>query len=429
MNFLAAAALSPAEPPPLIMLPFAALLLCIAIAPVILKHQWERSYHIVSFSLAAITTSYYVFVMGNGEHMLRIGFEYFSFMAVVGSLFVVTGGIHIVVKGAAKPWINTLFLGVGSVLANFIGTTGASMLLIRPWIRMNRYRFTGLHIAFFIFLVSNVGGGLLPTGPPLFLGYLRGVPFWWGLQTCWLPWLIIFGILLAVFYLIDLHNYRRAPTEVRRELTASEEWRFDGLRNIWLMLIILVALVEAPAGWRELIMITAAVVAYFWTPGPIYKGNEFTFGPIKELGWLFFGIFGTMVPVLDYMERHARDLGLHSDLQFFWYTGVLSGILDNAPTYLTFLSGGLGLENLSIVQQAQVAQFAVLHAHYLVAISLGATCFGALTYIGNSPNLMVKAIAEHAKLSPPSFFGYVFKFALPVLVPIFLLISLLFFLR
>lgn len=411
------------------MLPFAVLLLCIAIAPLILKHHWERHYHKICAGLAAFTASYYVLALHAGDHMLHVAFEYFSFMAVVGSLYVVTGGIHIAVKGEAKPSRNTLFLALGGVLANFIGTTGASMLLIRPWIRMNRYRFTGLHIAFFIFLVSNVGGALLPTGPPLFLGYLRGVPFWWALQTCWLPWLIIFGTLLAIFYLVDRQNYRRAPRDVRKEATASEKWVFDGLRNIWLMLIILFALVEIPAGWRELIMIAAAVVAYLWTPGPIYKGNDFTFEPIVELGWLFLGIFGTMVPVLDYMERHAHDLGLHSDLQFFWFTGVLSGILDNAPTYLTFLAGALGLEKLSVMDHEQVAEFARLHAHYLIAISLGATCFGALTYIGNGPNLMVKAIAEHSKLNTPSFFGYVVKFALPVLLPVFLLISWLFFFR
>jgi Na+/H+ antiporter NhaD/arsenite permease-like protein len=340
---------------------------------------------------------------------------------------VVTGGIHIVVKGEAKPSVNTLFLAIGTVLANFIGTTGASMLLIRPWIRMNRYRFTGLHTAFYIFLVSNVGGALLPTGPPLFLGYLRGVPFWWAVGTCWLPWTIIFAILLLVFYLVDRHNYRRAPAEVRHAQTGNEEWHFDGLRNIWLMLAILAALIFVPFGWRELVMVLAALLAYFWTPGPIYKGNDFTFAPIKELGWLFLGIFGTMVPVLEYMERHGRELGLHSDLQFFWFTGILSGVLDNAPTYLTFLAGALGLENLRIDQTSDVARFASEHAHYLVAISLGATCFGALTYIGNGPNLMVKAIADHAKLNPPSFFGYVFRFAIPILFPIFILVTLLFF--
>lgn len=428
MDFLALD-FKPVEPSPLIMLPFAALLLCIAIAPLILKHHWERSYHLVALGLTAITAFYYVFVLHSGSRMLHVGFEYFSFMAVVGSLYVVTGGVHIVVKGEAKPSINVLFLALGAVLAFFIGTTGASMLLIRPWIRMNRYRFTGLHTAFFIFLVSNVGGALLPTGPPLFLGYLRGVPFWWALRTCWLPWLIIFSYLLVVFYFLDRQNYRRAPQDVRQAQTASEVWRFDGLRNIVLMLVILAALIVVPAGWRELIMIAAAVVAYLWTPGPIYQGNDFTFAPIKELGWLFFGIFGTMVPVLEYMERHAGDLGLRSDLQFFWFSGVLSAILDNAPTYLTFLAGALGLENLSILVPAEVAQFAAQHAHYLIAISLGATCFGALTYIGNGPNLMVKAIAEHSKLNTPSFFGYVCKFALPVMLPVLFFVGWIFFRR
>lgn len=426
MDFLALAAI-PAEPNPLSMLPFAALLLCIAIAPLILKHHWEKSYHLVSLGLAAITVAYYLIVLRSGARILHVGFEYFSFMAVVGSLYVVTGGIHIVVKGEAKPSINTLFLGLGALLANFIGTTGASMLLIRPWIRMNKYRFTGLHTAFFIFLVSNVGGAMLPTGPPLFLGYLRGVPFSWVLENSWRPWLLILGSLLLVFYLIDRHNYRRAPQEIRHEQTASEKWCFDGLRNIWLMLVILGALIFIPAGWRELIMIAVAVLAYCWTPGPIYKGNDFTFAPIKELGWLFLGIFGTMVPVLEYMERHAADLGLHSDLQFFWFTGILSGLLDNAPTYLTFLAGALGLEHFRIAQASEVSRFAAEHGHYLIAISLGATCFGALTYIGNGPNLMVKAIADHAKLHPPSFFGFVFKFAIPVLLPIFALVSWLFF--
>ncbi|MBA3960313.1 MAG: sodium:proton antiporter [Chthoniobacterales bacterium] len=428
MNLLAfARALD--EPTPLIMLPFAVLLLGIAIAPLILKHHWERSYHLVSLVLAAITTSYYVAVLHAGERMLHVGFEYFSFMAVVGSLYVVTGGIHIIVKGEAKPSINALFLALGAILANIIGTTGASMLLIRPWIRMNKYRFTGMHTAFFIFLVSNVGGALLPTGPPLFLGYLRGVPFWWALRACWLPWSIIFGALLLVFYLLDRHNYRRAPSEISAARTANEEWRFGGLRNIWLMLAILSALILVPAGWRELIMIAAALVAYFWTPAKIHQRNNFSFGPLKELAWLFLGIFGTMVPVLDYMECHAGDLGLRTDLQFFWFTGILSGLLDNAPTYLTFLAGSLGLKHLNIDQPAEVARFATEHGHYLIAISLGATCFGALTYIGNGPNLMVKAIAEHEKLHPPSFFGFVFKFAFPVLLPIFALVSLLFFWR
>ena len=414
----------PNEPPPFIMLPFALLLLCIAVAPLIVRYHWERYYHLLCVTLAAIPSGYYLLVLGSGARLLHVGFEYFSFIVVIGSFFVVTGGIHIVVPGRARPLKNSLFLALGGILGNVIGTTGASMLLIRPWIRMNQYRFTGLHLAFFIFLVSNIGGALLPTGPPLFLGYLKGVPFWWALQRCWLPWSVTFAAVLLIFYFVDRHNFRRCPVAVREETAASERWRFDGLRNVGLMLAILGALILVPFGWRELIMIIAAVTAFLWTPRRVY---QFTFAPIKEVGWLFFGIFGTIVPVLDYMEMHARELGFHSDLQFYWFTGLLSGILDNAPTYLTFLAGALGLEGFKIGQPEQVTAFIHHYDHYLIAISLGATCFGALTYIGNGPNLMVKAIADHAKVHTPSFFAFILKFALPALLPVFVLVSFLFF--
>ena len=417
----------PNEPPPFIMLPFALLLLCIAVAPLIVRYHWERYYHLLCVTLAAIPSGYYLLVLGSGARLLHVGFEYFSFIVVIGSFFVVTGGIHIVVPGRARPLKNSLFLALGGILGNVIGTTGASMLLIRPWIRMNQYRFTGLHLAFFIFLVSNIGGALLPTGPPLFLGYLKGVPFWWALQRCWLPWSVTFAAVLLIFYFVDRHNFRRCPVAVREETAASERWRFDGLRNVGLMLAILGALILVPFGWRELIMIIAAVTAFLWTPRRVYLENQFTFAPIKEVGWLFFGIFGTIVPVLDYMEMHARELGFHSDLQFYWFTGLLSGILDNAPTYLTFLAGALGLEGFKIGQPEQVTAFIHHYDHYLIAISLGATCFGALTYIGNGPNLMVKAIADHAKVHTPSFFAFILKFALPALLPVFVLVSFLFF--
>ena len=417
----------PNEPPPFIMLPFALLLLCIAVAPLIVRYHWERYYHLLCVTLAAIPSGYYLLVLGSGARLLHVGFEYFSFIVVIGSFFVVTGGIHIVVPGRARPLKNSLFLALGGILGNVIGTTGASMLLIRPWIRMNQYRFTGSHLAFFIFLVSNIGGALLPTGPPLFLGYLKGVPFWWALQRCWLPWSVTFAAVLLIFYFVDRHNFRRCPVAVREETAASERWRFDGLRNVGLMLAILGALILVPFGWRELIMIIAAVTAFLWTPRRVYLENQFTFAPIKEVGWLFFGIFGTIVPVLDYMEMHARELGFHSDLQFYWFTGLLSGILDNAPTYLTFLAGALGLEGFKIGQPEQVTAFIHHYDHYLIAISLGATCFGALTYIGNGPNLMVKAIADQAKVRTPNFFAFILKFALPVLLPVFVLVSFLFF--
>ena len=189
----------------------------------------------------------------------------------------------------------------------------------------------------------------------------------------------------------------------------------------------MLALIVLPAGWRELVMAVAAALAYFRTPARVHAANEFNFAPIREVAWLFLGIFGTMIPVLDLMKTHAADLGLKTDLQFFWASGVLSALLDNAPTYLTFVAGALGLYHLDISQPADVLTFVHAHDHHLVAISLGATCFGALTYIGNGPNLLVKAITEHAGVKTPSFFGYFFKYAAPVLLPIFAIVSILFF--
>ncbi len=417
------------EPNPLIMLPFAALLLSIALAPLILRHHWERHYHKLCLGLAALTSSYYVFALHSGTRVLHATLEYVSFIVVVGSSFVVAGGIHLRVRGQGRPALNTLFLLGGALLGNIIGTTGASMLLIRPWIAMNRNDFGGIHTAFFIFTVSNIGGALLPIGPPLFLGYLKGVPFWWALQRCWLPWSVTLAAVLIIFCVLDsLHFRKRHPSdEGANESAPGETWHCDGATNFIFMLVILAALIAAPAGWREVIMVSIAVAAYLFTPRQIHRANDFTFAPIKEVAWIFLGIFGTMIPVLDYMEMHAVQLGVRSDLQFYWGTGALSALLDNAPTYLTFLAGALGLHGLSMDNPAQMSQFISRHDHHLVAISLGATCFGALTYIGNGPNLLVKAIAEHAKIETPSFFGYAFKFAIPVLAPIFVLVSILFF--
>jgi Na+/H+ antiporter NhaD/arsenite permease-like protein len=413
----------------LIMLPFAVLLLSIALAPLVIRHHWERHYHKLCLGLAAITSSYYVFALGSGTRVLHAGFEYGSFMVAVGSVFVVAGGIHLRLGGRARPARNTLFLLGGVLLGNVLGTIGASMLLIRPWIAMNRNRFAGFHLAFFIFTVSNIGGALLPVGPPLFLGYLKGVPFWWGFQRCWAQWAFTVGAVLAVFYVVDRVQFqvrRRASSEAN-VAPSAEDTHCEGSINFVFMLAILAALIAAPPGWRETIMISVALAAYLLTPARIHRANEFNFAPLKEIAWLFLGIFGTMIPVLDYMEKHARDLGLRSDLQFYWATGMLSALLDNAPTYLAFLAGALGLNGWSVDDPQHMSEFIVRHDHSLIAISLGATCFGALTYIGNGPNLLVKAMVEHAGIKTPGFFGYVLKFALPVLIPIFVLVSLLFF--
>jgi Na+/H+ antiporter NhaD/arsenite permease-like protein len=425
---LAAAGTAP-DPHPAMMLPFALLLAAIALGPFVNKHWWEHHYHHVALGLGTITTLYYVLALNAPGRMLHVGHEYVSFIALIGSLFVVSGGIHIRVKGEATPGVNCVFLLIGAVLANFIGTTGASMLLIRPWIRMNKYRITAFHIVFFIFIVSNVGGCLTPIGdPPLFLGYLRGVPFWWTLEHCWQAWCVaVFG-LIAIFYAFDNRNFLRAPKPVRDKETAHETWKVDGLHNLGFLGLILAAVfLRNPPGLSEALMVAAAVGSYFTTPKPVHEANDFTFAPVKEVAWLFVGIFATMVPALDYLELHAGALGLNSAMKFYWFTGALSGVLDNAPTYLTFLAAAMGRHHLSLSQPADMTTFVAQHDHELIAISLGAVFFGAMTYIGNGPNFMVKSIAEAAKVKTPSFGDYFFRYALPILVPFFALVSVLFF--
>lgn len=412
-------------------LPFVVMLLSIALMPFINAHWWERNFPKVAVALGAITVSYYVFVLGNATRMLHVAHEYISFIALIGSLFVVAGGIHIDVKGEAKPWVNCLFLFIGAVLANFIGTTGASMLLIRPWIRMNKYRVTAFHIVFFIFVVSNVGGCLTPIGdPPLFLGYLKGVPFWWVLESCWIGWAICVGTLIATFYVFDRINFQRAPVEIREAETRKEVWTVRGWLNLAFLGLILVAVfVKKPIGLSETLMIAAAVGSYFATPKPVHEANDFDFHPIREVVWLFVGIFATMVPALDYLQIHAAELHLDSEQKLFWLTGLLSATLDNAPTYLTFLAAAMGRHQLNLDDPNSVLSFVDQHDHELIAISLGAVFFGAATYIGNGPNFMVRSIALRAKVNTPEFFTYVWKYAIPILLPLFGLISILFFSR
>jgi Na+/H+ antiporter NhaD/arsenite permease-like protein len=407
-------------------MPFGILLLAIAFGPVIAQHQWERHYHKLCIVLAGVVCLYHLFVVHEAARVTRAGIDYVTFMIVVASFFLVSGGIHLRAKSPSSPIRNTLFLLFGAVLANLIGTIGASMLLIRPWITMNRGRFAPMHIAFFIFVISNIGGALLPVGPPLFLGLLKGVPFWWTLQHCWRQWLVAVGLVLVVFLFLDHINFRRAGKPVESDLA---KWGCDGAHNFIFLFALLGALVAVPKGWREPIMVLIAAGSYFGTARRIREANRFTFVPLKEVGWLFLGIFGTMIPVLEYMERSAGKLGLNSDASFYWASGLLSGLLDNAPTYLAFFAAALGLHGLDINDSAHIARFLSDNGRALIAISLGASFFGALTYIGNAPNLLVKAIAEHARVPTPTFVDYIWKFALPVLMPILALISILFFWR
>jgi len=419
-----AAAIPQVEPSRLSMLPFALLLLCIAFLPVVLQHHWERYYHLIAFFLAAVTTAYYFFGLQQPQRILHEAGDYIRFMALVGSLFVVAGGIHVQIRGEATPLFNCVFLFVGTMAGNLLGTTGASMLLIRPWLRVNKLRYTGLHTAFFIFLISNLGGGLTPMGPPLFLGYLKGVPFSWMIRNCWLPWSVALFALLLIFYFIDRYNFRRASRPARETETAVRKIDIEGRRNIFFLAIILAAVfIERLAFLRELIMLIAALGSYFVTPKKVHSANEFSFAPLREVGWLFLVIFLTMVPVLDYMQLHARDLAIDTPAEFYWITGALSAVLDNAPTYLTFLANALGRGGLSVENADAVRQFLTSGRAEMAAISMGAVLFGAITYIGNSPNFMIKSITEQHKMRTPGFVAFILKFSLPILLPVLLLVG------
>jgi len=408
-----------------IMLPFVILLVAIALAPLIAQHHWERHYHKLCVALTGIVCLYHLFVVKQSARVVHAGIDYVTFMVVVGSFFVVAGGIHLRVKSPSGAMRNTLFLFVGALLGNLIGTIGASILLIRPWIAMNKGRAAPMHIAFFIFLVSNIGGALLPVGPPLFLGFLKGVPFGWTLQNCWLQWLLTVAIVLAVFFVLDLVNLRARKRAIHEsEIT---QWRCDGAQNFLFLFALLAALIAMRPGWREPLMVLIALGSYFATPQRIREADNFTFAPLKEVGWLFLGIFGTMIPVLEFMEQSADKLGLASEKAFFWATGFLSALLDNAPTYLAFFAAALGLHGYDLNDSSHMVRFISENGREVIAISLGATFFGALTYIGNAPNLFVKTIAEHARVPTPSFIGYIWKFAMPILIPIFVVISILFF--
>ena len=407
-----------------LVVPFGLLLLLIAtmpLTPPAVKQWWDKGYHLASLGLAAIVAAWYLAKIpgGGGELAHTLG-EFFSFICLIGSLFIVAGGIHLKVKGEATPLANVVFLAVGAVTANFIGTTGASMVLIRPWIRMNKIRASPYHVVFFIFIVSNVGGALTPVGdPPLFLGYLRGVPFFWLIDHVMEEWLFTVGAILVAFYFFDRRSYRHMPSKIRHDVeTHRETWRFDGAVNV-LFLFAIIGAVFLPEKFflRETVMIGAAVASWWATPKVVHVENHFSFGPIKEVAWLFLGIFVTMMPALDYLAAHGRTLGFTHPLQYYFASGALSSILDNAPTYVNFLQ----LAQATVAtgpESASVASVLATHPLFVVAVSLGSVFFGAMTYIGNGPNFMVKAIAHDAGVHCPSFFGYIFKYSLPVLLPI-----------
>ena len=412
-----------APPNPWMILPFALLLVAMAVAPLFAPNWWLRHYAKVALGLGAVTLAYYLLGLNANERVLATAHEYVSFIALVGSLFVVSGGIHFGVKGEATPLANVIFLLIGAVAANALGTTGAAMLLIRPWIRLNQSRVTAHHIVFFIFIVANVGGCLTPIGdPPLFLGYLQGVPFWWVAKNCWPMWAVGIGLLLAMFYVVDKINFARAPRETK---PANGAWKCDGLPNLFFLAVILGAVfVERPVFLREALMFVAAVGSYLTTKKSVHEANHFNFHPVQEVAVLFAGIFATMMPALDWLCIHAKEmLGANpSPGIFYWGTGGLSAALDNAPTYLGFLSALSGVTGTT-----EITGLLAQNPAHVVAISVGAVFFGAATYIGNGPNFMIKSVADQQQVRTPTFLGFILKFTLPFLVPTLITVWLLLF--
>ena len=411
--------------------PFAGLLLSIALFPLFAPSIWARHYAKVCLAFGVPVASF--FLLRAPRELLHTVREYASFLLLLASLFTISGGILLrgTLRGSAG--VNCAILAVGAVLANVFGTTGASMLLIRPLLRANAHRRRAAHVVvFFIFVVANIGGALTPIGdPPLLLGYLRGVPFFWTLRAMILLWAVACALVIGVFYLVDRRALAleavagtdgdparsAAPDTAAATGEARVPLSIEGKINLPLLMVVIGA-VFLPVPWREMAMVAAAVVSVWKTPVKVREENEFTWHPIEEVAILFAGIFATMIPALLILKARGAGLGVLSPAHFFWATGTMSGFLDNAPTYLVFFSLAQGVGGAQTV--------AGVSAPLLQAISAGAVFMGANTYIGNAPNFMVKAIAEEAGVRMPSFFGYM-AWSCGVLLPIFALLTLLFF--
>ena len=447
--------------------PFVLLLLAIAIFPLVhrLAHFWEKNRYklLVSATLAALMVLYYAFLhngirdhehegqlLQGGPAVLRVLkhavlLDYVPFIILLFSLYTISGGILLEGDIRARPRTNCVFLGAGAILASFIGTTGASMLLIRPILRTNSERKHTAHtVIFFIFMVSNIGGCLTPLGdPPLFLGYLRGVPFWWTLNL-FPAWLFANGILLSIYFIWDSLAYRREErADITLDSTKLEPLSVRGRFNfVWLLgVVACVALVDTsrelpftsvkpPPYTREVILLLLAGLSWITTPGnaEIRERNGFTFGAITEVAFLFIGIFICMQAPVEYLQEEGKKLGIDSASGFFWATGSLSSFLDNAPTYVVFYETAKAF-TAGLLQTPGVGSPDVVAGvleKLLLGVSLGAVFMGANTYIGNGPNFMVKTIAEQSGVKMPSFFGYML-WSVGILIPCFLVVTLLFF--
>jgi len=434
------------------LIPFAGILLSIALFPLFAPAWWHHQFpRVAAFWAIAFAIPFLIAHRGLALHeILHIYLiDYIPFIILLWSLYTVAGGI--LVRGTLRgsPLINTTMLVIGTVMASWVGTTGASMILIRPLLRANSWRRHKVHLViFFIFLVSNIGGSLTPLGdPPLFLGFLHSVPFFWTLHLFPTGSFLVIPLLL-IFYLMDSFYFRRE--EKVSTTKSAEPLRIDGLQN-FIFLACIVGAVLGSGLWkagtfhflgvemkvafvmRDFVMVGIGLLSFRMTADVIHKDNEFTWFPIQEVAILFAGIFMTIIPALLILKAGEHGALGHlirftdTPAKYFWVSGSLSSFLDNAPTYLTFFNSALGGMYPGMAEPEAVAALIRENHIYLLAISCGAVFMGAVTYIGNAPNFMVKSIAEEMGVAMPSFFGYLVKWSIPLLMPFFVVVTLLFF--
>lgn len=440
--------------------PFVGMLLSIALGPLLFSHLWERFALHISLGWAMTTFVLLLGMFGVSETSQHLGHtlshEYFPFILMIGALFTVTGGIHIVIRGVPGPFQNTGFLLVGSIMASLIGTTGAAMLLIRPFIELNKRRHYKAHlIVFFIFTVANIGGSLTPLGdPPLFLGYLKGIPFEWPLIHLIKPLCLTLFPLLLLFLGLDLYFYRKDlshPSYQEGVPHQKGEGRMSITGKINLLFLACIVAVVWSSGMamahkpapillgltsvelaRDMGLLVIMGLSLIFTPGTVRHYNHFSWGPYREVAEVFFGIFITLIPVVAMLHQGlsgpfgslihlANPNGVPCNALYFWLTGGLSAFLDNAPTYLVFYNMAEGVMG-AVANGGENLFLTGGLTQTLVAISTGAVFMGAFTYIGNAPNFMVRSIAESKHIKMPSFFGYIL-WSIVCLFPVFFCLS------
>ena len=424
-----------------VLIPFVLMLLGIATGPLVAPHWWEKNINKIVYSLvlAMPTMAYLVNAGYSHEVVHQMVYDYVPFIILVSTLFVITGGIHIRLNFYPTPLVNTLMLLVGFLLASLMGTTGAALLMVRPLLRMNEHRAYKAHLMLcFIALVANCGGLLTPLGdPPLFMLFLRGVPFEW-FMGLYPAWLLAGGVILFLYYCLDKYLYKKEGASEEHPVEGHDGAlvRCKGASNFLFLAGVVLTVAFVNKGYipamgdehapvyikllREIVLVALAAASWYSTSRNVRISNLYSWEPLNEVVILFFGVFATMTPALLYLQAHAGEIGISTPTGFYYVTGLLSSFLDNTPTAVAFhtlaiefSSGCAGL--VGGVREA-----------FLVAVSIGAVFFGAMTYIGNGPNFMVKSIAEQDGVKMPSFFGYIARFSIPVLLPIYIIIQLLF---